>query len=154
MTMFKSLKRSVLAASLLVASPLALANLHFLVPGGPGGGWDTTARGVGEAMVKAGIEDNASFQNMSGGGGGRAVLRTHVRALIAALVAGGAGWLVLRVNPDAHAGTGWGAIIVAGILVVVAGTVMFIVYAAMLRILRVEEFDQALAPIKRKLGRK
>ena len=73
MTMFKSLKRSVLAASLLVASPLALANLHFLVPGGPGGGWDTTARGVGEAMVKAGIEDNASFQNMSGGGGGRAI---------------------------------------------------------------------------------
>jgi putative tricarboxylic transport membrane protein len=71
--MFKSLKRSVLAASLLVASPLALANLHFLVPGGPGGGWDTTARGVGEAMVKAGIEDNASFQNMSGGGGGRAI---------------------------------------------------------------------------------
>ena len=73
MTKFKSLKSSLLAASLLVTSPLALANLHFLVPGGPGGGWDTTARGVGEAMVKAGIEDNASFQNMSGGGGGRAI---------------------------------------------------------------------------------
>ena len=73
MTMFKSIKSSLLAASLLVTSPLALADLHFLVPGGPGGGWDTTARGVGEAMVKAGIEDNASFQNMSGGGGGRAI---------------------------------------------------------------------------------
>jgi putative tricarboxylic transport membrane protein len=70
---FKSVKTTVLAASLILSSPFALADIHFLVPGGPGGGWDTTARGVGEGLVKAGIEDNASFQNMSGGGGGRAI---------------------------------------------------------------------------------
>ncbi|MDE0572139.1 murein biosynthesis protein MurJ [Demequina sp. B12] len=121
-----------------------------------GAQWWTVGVGLGMALSNwTGVLLRAGgLRKRLGGGGGRAVLRTHVRALIAALVAGGAGWLVLRVNPDAHAGTGWGAIIVAGILVVVAGTVMFIVYAAMLRILRVDEFDQALAPIKRKLGRK
>ncbi len=50
-----------------------VAKDHFLIPGGPGGGWDTTARGIGEALMKSGISDNASFQNMSGGGGGRAI---------------------------------------------------------------------------------
>ncbi|WP_372762164.1 Bug family tripartite tricarboxylate transporter substrate binding protein [Pseudoalteromonas sp.] len=70
---FKSLKTTIVAASLVLSSPLALADIHFLVPGGPGGGWDTTARGVGEGLVKSGIAANASFQNMSGGGGGRAI---------------------------------------------------------------------------------
>ncbi|OFC70291.1 tripartite tricarboxylate transporter substrate binding protein [Alteromonas confluentis] len=50
-----------------------MAKDHFLIPGGPGGGWDTTARGIGEALMKSGLSDNASFQNMSGGGGGRAI---------------------------------------------------------------------------------
>jgi putative tricarboxylic transport membrane protein len=48
-------------------------NVHFLVPGGAGGGWDGTARGVGEALTEAGIIDSASFENMSGGGGGVAI---------------------------------------------------------------------------------
>ncbi|BDM64076.1 bordetella uptake gene family protein [Shewanella sp. NFH-SH190041] len=65
---------SLLAGALLAtASGLAQAEIHFLIPGGPGGGWDTTARGVGEALVKAELVDNASFENMSGGGGGRAI---------------------------------------------------------------------------------
>ncbi len=73
MKLFKSVKTTLLAASLVLSSPMALADIHFLVPAGPGGGWDTTARGVGEGLVKAGIDNNASFQNMSGGGGGRAI---------------------------------------------------------------------------------
>ena len=48
-------------------------NLHFLIPGGAGGGWDGTARGTGEALTKAGIVANASYENMSGGGGGKAI---------------------------------------------------------------------------------
>jgi putative tricarboxylic transport membrane protein len=46
--------------------------IHFLIPGGAGGGWDGAARGVGEALTAAGIVGNASFENMSGGGGGLA----------------------------------------------------------------------------------
>lgn len=48
-------------------------SIHFLIPGGAGGGWDGTARGTGEAMTKAGIVANASYENMSGGGGGKAI---------------------------------------------------------------------------------
>lgn len=68
-------KVKILAASALfiTASSNAVADVHFLIPGGPGGGWDTTARSVGEAMMKSGLDNRASFQNMSGGGGGRAI---------------------------------------------------------------------------------
>ncbi len=47
--------------------------IHFLIPGGAGGGWDGTARGTGEALTKAGILKSASYENMSGGGGGKAI---------------------------------------------------------------------------------
>jgi len=48
-------------------------SLHFLIPGGAGGGWDGTARGTGEALTAAGIVGSASYENMSGGGGGKAI---------------------------------------------------------------------------------
>ena len=47
--------------------------IHFLIPGGAGGGWDGTARGTGEALTKAGIVGTATYENMSGGGGGKAI---------------------------------------------------------------------------------
>ena len=47
--------------------------IHFLIPGGAGGGWDGTARGVGKALLDAGLIKKASFENMSGGGGGKAI---------------------------------------------------------------------------------
>jgi len=47
--------------------------VHFLIPGGAGGGWDGTARGTGEALVNSGLVDNATFENLSGGGGGVAI---------------------------------------------------------------------------------
>lgn len=47
--------------------------IHFLIPGGAGGGWDGTARGTGEALTRAGIVGNATYENMSGGGGGKAI---------------------------------------------------------------------------------
>jgi len=50
-----------------------LEQLHFVVPGGAGGGWDGTARGTGEALTKSGLVGNASYENMSGGGGGKAI---------------------------------------------------------------------------------
>ncbi|WP_406645001.1 tripartite tricarboxylate transporter substrate-binding protein [Aliisedimentitalea scapharcae] len=48
-------------------------SIHFLIPGGAGGGWDGTARGTGEALTKAGLVGNATYENMSGGGGGKAI---------------------------------------------------------------------------------
>ncbi len=43
---------SVLGAS---AGAANIDKIHFLIPGGAGGGWDGTARGTGEALTKSGI---------------------------------------------------------------------------------------------------
>ena len=50
-----------------------IESIHFLIPGGAGGGWDGTARGTGEALTRAGIVGSATYENMSGGGGGKAI---------------------------------------------------------------------------------
>ena len=51
----------------------AQERIHFLVPGGAGGGWDSTARGIGDAMSRSGLIRTSSYENMSGGGGSRAI---------------------------------------------------------------------------------
>lgn len=51
----------------------ATERIHFLVPGGAGGGWDSTARGVGMVLRNSGIIESASFENVSGAGGGRGI---------------------------------------------------------------------------------
>ena len=56
-----------------LAAEKLIDKIHFLIPGGAGGGWDGTARGTGEALTKAGIVGSASYENMSGGGGGKAI---------------------------------------------------------------------------------
>ena len=77
--MFKNIKKivSLIFASLLFFSvssaSFAIDKLHFIIGGGAGGGWDGTARGTGEALIKAGFLKSASFENMSGGGGGKAL---------------------------------------------------------------------------------
>ena len=48
-------------------------SVHFLIPGGAGGGWDGTARGTGEALTKSGLVGSTTYENMSGGGGGKAI---------------------------------------------------------------------------------
>ncbi|AHC99691.1 tripartite tricarboxylate transporter substrate binding protein [Leisingera methylohalidivorans] len=55
------------------AEEKVLDSIHFLIPGGAGGGWDGTARGTGEALTAAGLVGKASYENMSGGGGGKAI---------------------------------------------------------------------------------
>ncbi|MFW5641207.1 MAG: tripartite tricarboxylate transporter substrate binding protein [Roseicyclus sp.] len=72
-------RRAMIAATatLALAGPAAadpmMDEVHFLVPGGAGGGWDGTARGTGEALTEAGLVGNATYENMSGGGGGVAI---------------------------------------------------------------------------------
>ncbi len=79
--MLKMLKVALAASAVLFgAQSFAQADGHqvvgeikFLIPGGAGGGWDGTARGTGEALTKSGIVGNATYENMSGGGGGKAI---------------------------------------------------------------------------------
>ena len=52
---------------------IEIKKIHFLIPGGAGGGWDVTARGTCEALTKSGLIESASYENMSGGGGGKAI---------------------------------------------------------------------------------
>jgi len=79
MKLTRRLAMTALAATVGFAGP-ALADghqkidsIHFLIPGGAGGGWDGTARGTGEALTKSGLIGKASYENMSGGGGGKAI---------------------------------------------------------------------------------
>lgn len=67
-----SLAIGTIGSSALAADPM-LDSIHFLIPGGAGGGWDGTARGTGEALTKSGLVGVASYENMSGGGGGKAL---------------------------------------------------------------------------------
>ena len=69
--MFFNLRRIFLASTLFFSLGIAsnvsaaeVASIHFLIPGGAGGGWDGTARGTGEALTKAGLVGSASYENM------------------------------------------------------------------------------------------
>lgn len=73
----KTIKVAALSAALvLTLDGAALANgeVKFLIPGGEGGGWDTTARAVGSALEEAGLAKVNGYENLSGAGGGRALL--------------------------------------------------------------------------------
>ncbi|MDZ7817773.1 MAG: tripartite tricarboxylate transporter substrate-binding protein [Aliarcobacter sp.] len=76
---FSKICKNVALASCLVAGMAvtsvasSVEKIHFLIPGGAGGGWDGTARGVGEALKKSNLIKEVSYENMSGGGGGTAI---------------------------------------------------------------------------------
>jgi putative tricarboxylic transport membrane protein len=78
-TQFSKICKNIALASCLVAGMAttsvasSVEKIHFLIPGGAGGGWDGTARGVGEALQKSKLVDQVSYENMSGGGGGKAI---------------------------------------------------------------------------------
>ena len=61
-----------LVAGVTWAAP-GIESIHFIVPGGAGGGWDSTARATGRVLREAGLVDVASFENISGAGGGKAI---------------------------------------------------------------------------------
>ena len=65
----------IFACLLLLATAITAQaeDIHFMIPGGAGSGWDRTARGVGMVLRDASLVDNASFENISGAGGGKAI---------------------------------------------------------------------------------
>lgn len=69
----KILAAGVFTALTTLSQAADIDKIHFLIPGGAGGGWDGTARGTGEALMGAGLVGTASYENMSGGGGGKAL---------------------------------------------------------------------------------
>ena len=64
---------AILLFSATATNSIAMDKIHFVIGGGAGGGWDGTARGTGEALTKSVMLKSASFENMSGGGGGKAL---------------------------------------------------------------------------------
>lgn len=67
----KTLFAAIMLVTMSAAAPAQ--DVHFLVPGGAGGGWDSTARGAGMVLMDSGLIDRASFENVSGAGGGKAI---------------------------------------------------------------------------------
>ena len=62
------------AAICLAAVPHpAVERLHVVIPAAPGGGLDGVARDVGRTLVELDLAAHVSFENVSGGGGGRAM---------------------------------------------------------------------------------
>jgi putative tricarboxylic transport membrane protein len=76
--MLKRMKPTLVASLLAAAFSLnafaaEIEKIHFIIPGGAGGGWDMTARATGDVLIREHLIENASYQNLSGGGGGKAI---------------------------------------------------------------------------------
>jgi len=64
--------KSLAAAALLGgASMQARANttLKMMIPANPGGGWDTTGRELGKALLDAKVADTVQYENKGGAAG-------------------------------------------------------------------------------------
>lgn len=57
----------------LSSAHVAAERLHLIIPAGPGGGLDATARALGNAVVTMDQHAKVSYENRSGGGGGKAM---------------------------------------------------------------------------------
>ena len=64
-----------LAVVFALAGALSAASeaIHVVIPAGPGGGLDGTAREAGRVLRDLDLVTSVSFENLSGGGGGRAM---------------------------------------------------------------------------------
>jgi len=57
------------AASALPLPVRAAANLKMMIPANPGGGWDTTGRALGKALMDSGAASTVSYDNKGGAAG-------------------------------------------------------------------------------------
>ena len=57
------------AAGSFPLSAFAAANVKMMVPANPGGGWDTTGRALGKALVDSGAASTVSYDNKGGAAG-------------------------------------------------------------------------------------
>ena len=88
-----------------------------------------------------------------GGLGGRGIARVHWLSALAAVVAGGVGMLIrVYVMPNVDEASS-SPILIGGLVCLVVGGVMALVYAAMLKLTRVEEIDSLLGTVTRRFRR-
>jgi putative tricarboxylic transport membrane protein len=57
------------AAGALPLSARAAANLKMMIPANPGGGWDSTGRALGKALMDAKVADTVQYENKGGAAG-------------------------------------------------------------------------------------
>ncbi|MBX9611818.1 MAG: tripartite tricarboxylate transporter substrate binding protein [Burkholderiales bacterium] len=67
-TFLKSLAALAAVGSLPLTAQAA-ANIKMMIPANPGGGWDTTGRALGKALIEAKGADTVSFENKGGAAG-------------------------------------------------------------------------------------
>ena len=67
-TFLKSLA-ALAATGVLPMTAHAAANIKMMIPANPGGGWDTTGRALGKAMVDAKAADTVQYDNKGGAAG-------------------------------------------------------------------------------------
>jgi putative tricarboxylic transport membrane protein len=67
-TFLKSLA-ALAAAGALPMTAHAAANIKMMIPANPGGGWDTTGRALGKAMLEAKAADTVQYDNKGGAAG-------------------------------------------------------------------------------------
>lgn len=67
-TFLKSLAALAAVGSLPLTAQAA-ANIKIMIPANPGGGWDTTGRALGKALIEAKGADTVSFENKGGAAG-------------------------------------------------------------------------------------
>ena len=64
------LRSAAVAAGLAVAgAAVAVDNVKMMIPANPGGGWDTTGRELGKAMLASGAVKNIQYDNKGGAAG-------------------------------------------------------------------------------------
>lgn len=67
-TFLKSLA-ALAAVGTLPLTAQAAASIKMMIPANPGGGWDTTGRALGKALIDAKVADTVSFDNKGGAAG-------------------------------------------------------------------------------------
>lgn len=67
-TFLKSLG-ALAAAGALPLSALAATNVKMMIPANPGGGWDTTGRALGKALLESGAVSTVTYDNKGGAAG-------------------------------------------------------------------------------------
>jgi putative tricarboxylic transport membrane protein len=70
MTVATRLRAAAAAAALALAIPaLAVDSVKILIPANPGGGWDSTGRELGKALLASGAVKNVQYDNKGGAAG-------------------------------------------------------------------------------------
>ncbi len=68
-TFLKTLAALAAAGALPMSARAQSANLKMMIPANPGGGWDTTGRALGKALMESGAASTVQFENKGGAAG-------------------------------------------------------------------------------------